>query len=1204
MPNLNDLRSRIRAQTLTPETPLVKDLAEMAALSSADRQAISEDAATLVKAVRDTGKIGIMESFLAEYGLSTKEGVALMCLAEAMLRVPDSYTVDELIRDKITPHDWGSHVGDSGSILVNASTWGLMLTGRVLEDDDEHGIAGTLHGMVRRLGEPVIRRAVRQAMAEMGQQFVLGRTINEAMKRGDGMVEKGYTYSYDMLGEAARTDKDALKYQDAYARAIKSIASRATFDNVRQNPGISVKLSALHSRYEVSQREKMLPVLTDRLLTLARAAKDAGIGFNIDAEEADRLDISLDVIEATLGDPSLKGWDGFGIVVQAFGRRAMPTLDYLHGLAEHLDRKIMVRLVKGAYWDMEVKRAQVMGLKDYPVFTRKVHTDISYLAGARKLLGMTDRIYPQFATHNAHSVAAVLRMVGNDREHFEFQRLHGMGEQLHEAVRKQSGANCRIYAPVGAHSDLLAYLVRRLLENGANSSFVNQIVDLDVSPQEIATDPIQAAAKTDFTPSPAIPKPAEIFAPRENSKGWDLTDHNDLSEIEDGREPFKAPHQWSAEPITPSDAKRGSTLDVLNPASPGDVVGKVTEATPELADDAVSIAAKAQPGWEAMQPKERAEILRAVADAYEANTHEILAIVAREAGKTQLDGVAEIREAVDFLRFYADEAERHGTKGRARGVIICISPWNFPLAIFTGQIAAALAAGNAVVAKPAEQTPLIAAFAVKLMREVGIPEGVIQLLPGDGAAVGGPLTANPAINGVCFTGSTEVAKLIDRQLAKTAPEAMLIAETGGLNAMIVDSTALLEQATRDILRASFQSAGQRCSALRVLYVQKDVEKELIEMVSGAMDELQIGDPWHLKTDTGPVIDDDAFTSITAHIDAAEQNGTLIKRLDAPGGGRFVPPAMIRVKGIEDIEQEIFGPVLHVASFKGEDIGKVLSAINAKGYGLTFGLHSRIDRRVQSVLDGIHVGNAYVNRDQIGAIVGSQPFGGHGLSGTGPKAGGPLYFAQFRTSDAKPLASVEGAAVKAEEISKTLRESPTWAHQKNRVEMLRSALRGKGGDAIAASAALDFGPIDLPGPTGESNQYALQSRGRVLCLGPDGDSLRAQVLQALAAGNTVVAVAPDASRSLKQLVGQAFPLTAVDGQLDFESVNALAVNLVAYAGPKETLASLRQALSKGDGPIVPIVRDVISPASYCNETTVCIDTTAAGGNATLLSEVAA
>ncbi len=1192
-------RNTIRSATLADEAGLVRGLAEKARLTPEDRATISDRATRLVQDVRTTGKVGTMEAFLAEYGLSTDEGVALMCLAEAMLRVPDADTVDELIRDKITPHDWAAHVGDSGSILVNASTWALMLTGRILEDEGA-GVVGTLHGLVRRLGEPVIRKAVGQAMAEMGSQFVLGETIEGAMKRGLGMTEKGYTYSFDMLGEAARTEADAADYHAAYLDAIRAISRSAKSDDIRDNPGISVKLSALHPRYERAQAATMLPEMIERLLVLVQAAAEAGIGLNIDAEEADRLDLSLDVIEAVMADPALDGWNGFGIVVQAFGRRALPVLEHLYALAGKHDRRIMVRLVKGAYWDMEIKRAQVLGLSDYPVFTRKCHTDVSYLACARRLLEMTDRVYPQFATHNAHSVAAILKMAGDDKTAFEFQRLHGMGEALHEILRKGEHTRCRIYAPVGAHEDLLAYLVRRLLENGANSSFVNQIVDLTVPAGEIAADPIGEAETLGMTPNPAIPRPSAIFAPRENSRGWDITDPVELQEINAGRSPFAAPYKWNAGP------ENGTPRDICNPASPEDVVGTVRECGAEGARTAVTDALNGQPSWEAKGASERARILRRTADLYEENSAEIFALVAREAGKTLMDGVAEVREAVDFLRFYAEEAERLGDQGGARGVIVCISPWNFPLAIFTGQIAAALAAGNVVIAKPAEQTPLIAARAVDWMIEAGVPRDVLQLLPGDGSTVGAALCRDERIAGVCFTGSTEVAQMIDRQMAETAPDAMLIAETGGMNAMIVDSTALLEQATRDILRGAFQSAGQRCSALRVLYVQKDVEPDLTRMLLGAMDSLVTGDPWDLATDVAPVIDREAFGQISAYLETAKQEGRVVKSLDVPREGFFVAPTVLRVSGIEDVEREIFGPVLHLATFEGDEIDAVIEAINGKGYGLTFGLHTRIDLRVQHVLDRIHMGNVYVNRDQIGAVVGSQPFGGHGLSGTGPKAGGPLYLGKFRRSeaDAPNVSEVSGTLAAGQIVNafeKLATKSTTPAHA-DRISILRSALRGKASSAMAAAASLEMGPIDLPGPTGEANQYELVPKGIVLCLGPEPDALMAQVVQALAAGNHVVAIGENADRTLRPLAGAELPLTVLEGSLaEPRAVSDLPVQLVAFHGHGAARSAFRQALAARDGAIIPLVTDYISPAAYSNERTICVDTTAAGGNASLLAE---
>ncbi len=1197
---LDEIRKQMRAEILADEADCVARLIDLADLDTCRRKAIGSRAAELVRQVRSRGQIGVMESFLAEYGLSTKEGVALMCLAEAMLRVPDSETVVALIRDKITPHDWGKHLGDSGSILVNASTWALLLTGKVL-DESSDSVVGALHSLTRRLGEPVLRKAVGQAMKEMGAQFVLGRTMVEAMRRGEPLVAKGYSYSYDMLGEAARTEVDALRYHRAYSAAIAAIGRVARSGDVRANPGISVKLSALHPRYEWGQRETMLPVLVERLGQLARAAATAGIGCNIDAEEADRLDLSLDVIAETLKDPALAGWDGFGIVVQAYGRRAPRVLDWLYALAGQLDRRIMVRLVKGAYWDTEVKRAQVMGLSGYPVFTRKPHSDVSYIACAAKLLSMTDRIYPQFATHNAHSLAAVLEMAGEDRSRFEFQRLHGMGEALHEIVRETAGNRCRIYAPVGAHRDLLAYLVRRLLENGANSSFVNQIVDESVSPERIAEDPIALAASWGGSANPRIPRPAEIFGKRRNSQGWDLTDPQDLARIEAGRAPFAAPHRWQARPITPA-AGSGASRTVTAPADPEEVVGEVVEADPAQALAAVAIAAEAAAAWAARPAEERRRLLLEVAELYEAETAEFLALACREAGKTLADGIAEVREAVDFLRYYADEALRLPGHTTARGAIVCISPWNFPLAIFTGQIAAALAAGNAVLAKPAEQTALIAAKAVGLMQRAGIPAEVLHLLPGDGR-LGAALTADPRIGGVAFTGSTEVAKLIDRQLAKSAPDAMLIAETGGLNAMIVDSTALLEQAVRDIVNSAFRSAGQRCSALRVLYVQKEIEADLMEMLSGAVDLLTAGDPWQLSTDLGPVIDREAYDQIQGYLDEQRRAGRLLKQGRVPERGLFVPPSVVKVTGIGQMEREVFGPVLHVASFSAGELEAVVAAINAKGYGLTFGLHTRIDRRVQEIVDDLHVGNLYVNRDQIGAVVGSQPFGGEGLSGTGPKAGGPLYVRRFRRAEhAERSAEERGKEIglaDAASLAASL-DATAWVEAKDRIGVLRSALRGRAAEAVAAAASIDSGPVDLPGPTGESNQLFMPPRGLVLCLGPDPESLLAQTVQALALGNAVIAMAEGAVQTLKPLMAEVLPLAVAEGRPANAVIEQLPCDALAFAGAGAEALRLRRACARREGPILLPIRPVLAPAAYCAERTVCIDTTAAGGNASLLS----
>ncbi|NHB77028.1 bifunctional proline dehydrogenase/L-glutamate gamma-semialdehyde dehydrogenase PutA [Rhodobacter calidifons] len=1137
--------SVITTGTLTDETALVQRLVAEAALDAPARAAIVARAADLVRRIRAGARPGLMEVFLAEYGLSTDEGIALMCLAEALLRVPDAETMDALIEDKIAPSDWGRHLGKSASSLVNASTWALMLTGKVL-DDREGGIAGALRGAVRRLGEPVIRTAVSRAMKEMGRNFVLGETIDKAMERAEELESKGYTYSYDMLGEAARTEADARRYHLAYSAAITAIARAAKGNDIRTNPGISVKLSALHPRYEVAKRDRVMEELVPRVRALATLAKAAGLGFNIDAEEADRLALSLEVIEATLSDPALKGWDGFGVVVQAYGRRAGAVIDWLHALAGKLDRKIMVRLVKGAYWDAEVKRAQVLGLESFPVFTRKQATDVSYIANARKLLSLTDRIYPQFATHNAHTVAAVLHMaadLGLTPMDYEFQRLHGMGERLHDIVLTDHGTRCRIYAPVGAHRDLLAYLVRRLLENGANSSFVNQIVDEDVPPETVAACPLTAVEGLSTIPNPVLATGTALFGARKNARGWDLTDAADLAAIEAARAPF-AEALIDAAPRLAGRVAGGRQLAVLNPAT-GALVGHVTTAGLPDVDTALRLA---EP-W-AAAPVERATVLNRAADRLEADFGRIFALLAREAGKTLADAVAELREAVDFLRYYAlQTAQPHP----ARGVFACISPWNFPLAIFCGQIAAALAAGNAVLAKPAEQTPLIAALAIDHLLAAGVPPTALQLLPGDGA-IGAALTRDPRVNGVAFTGSTETAQAIRRAMADHLdPTAPLIAETGGLNAMLVDSTALPEQAVRDIIASSFQSAGQRCSALRCLYVQEDIAQTVTEMLFGAMEELSLGDPWALATDIGPVIDAEAQAGIRAYVDAARAEGRVLKELQAPGQGTFVAPTVLSVRGIQDMPREIFGPVLHIATFKATEIDRVIAAINATGYGLTFGLHSRIDDRVQHIVEGIRVGNTYVNRNQIGAVVGSQPFGGEGLSGTGPKAGGPHYLARF-TRAPTPDAVPDATTVSASQVRQAL--SAPWP----------------------ATAPLT---MDMPGPTGESNRLTLAPRAPLLCLGPGRAAALAEAEAVRKLGGHAVEAPGLAPEALARLQG-------FSGAI--------------WWGEAEAGRPFAQALAARPGPILPLIA-APDAAHVLVERHLCIDTTASGGNAQLLAAVA-
>ena len=1146
----NPLRSAISTNMYANEAKTLQRLIVEADLSKETRTRISADAATLVHGIRKSSNPGMMEVFLAEYGLSTDEGIALMCLAEALLRVPDADTIDALIEDKIAPSDWGKHMGHSTSSLVNASTWALLLTGKVLEEK-KPGPVGHLRSAIRRLGEPVIRTAVGRAMKEMGRQFVLGENIEAAMKRAAKMEERGYTYSYDMLGEAARTYEDAERYFTAYSCAISAIANACTHQDIRKNPGISVKLSALHPRYTVAQRDAMMPLLVERLTKLCLQAAEAGMGLNIDAEEANRLALSLEVIETTMADPRLAGWEGFGIVVQAYGKRAGAAIDWLYETAQRLDRKIMVRLVKGAYWDTEIKHAQVMGVSDFPVFTDKHATDISYIANAKKLLSMTDRIYPQFATHNAHTVQAVLHYAGSDRDSFEFQRLHGMGESLHDIVHTGEKTRCRIYAPVGAHRDLLAYLVRRLLENGANSSFVNQIVNEAVPPSVVASDPFDAVMGR---PDHLLTGP-ELFGDRPNSMGWDIEHAQTLSTVEHDRNVWRA-HQWHAAPLLAGAPAPETAIDVANPALPGDIPGTVSFASPADVETALSAATP----WAADRTT-RAAVLNRAADLFEANYGELFALTSREAGKSLPDAIAELREAVDFLRYYAANAP----EAAPVGTFTCISPWNFPLAIFTGQVSAALASGNAVLAKPAEQTPLIAFRAVQLMHEAGVPATALQLLLGAGD-VGAALTSDARVGGVAFTGSTETALKIRSAMAKHMPPgAPLIAETGGLNAMIVDSTALPEQAVRDIIASGFQSAGQRCSALRVLYLQEDIAEPFLDMLFGAMDELTIGDPWDHRTDVGPVINDAAAKTIRDHITKARTEGRVLKELQTPDTGTFVAPTALRINGIADLSAEIFGPVIHIATYAAEDLDQIVDDINATGFGLTFGMHSRIDDRVDQVTARLSVGNMYINRNQIGAIVGSQPFGGEGLSGTGPKAGGPAYVKRFTRSETNHITAPHSDQANIEEVQSALTQMAAIRRPRLSSEL-------------------------LPGPTGESNQLSTYGRGTVLCLGPTAEAAQAQARTARLNGCAALIVAPDAQNG-------------IPGTLPRDDLSTLEdFDLVALWSDEADQRRARQALAQRPGALLALVCDDSMPDRCRLERHICIDTPAAGGNAALLASV--
>ncbi len=1010
VPEASPLRRIIEDHHRADEAESVEQMIEASAIGPSVEKQIEAHAAELVKGVREKGLGGgSLDAFLHEYELSNQEGVTLMCLAEALLRIPDADTANKLIKDKISEADWDRHIGQSESIFVNASTWALMLTGRVVQLDEgaTDDVGGYLKNLVTRSGEPVIRQAMLQAMKILGRQFVMGRSINEALSRSAGGEGQGYTHSFDMLGEAAMTAKDAERYLRSYEHAIEAIGAEAKGKGVYTAPGISIKLSALHPRYEVAQRERVMSELIPILLGLAQKAKAADIGLCVDAEEADRLDLSLDIFEQVSGDPSLVGWNGFGLALQAYLKQAFYVIDWLTDLSHRHNRQIMVRLVKGAYWDTEIKRAQEEGQAGYPVFTRKASTDVSYLACARKLLNAREAFYPQFATHNAHTLAAVLHMAG-DKKGFEFQRLHGMGETLYDQVVNGGEISCRVYAPVGTHEDLLAYLVRRLLENGANTSFVNRIIDEDAPISDLVANPRTSVNRLTVKPHPSIPLPRDLYGEgRINSTGLDLSDGPELRRL--ASELPKVSGSWLASPQTGN----ASPEPIYEPGNSSAEVGSVRNATPEDIDIALASAHHAASGWDATPATERADMLEKAAELLEENITEFLALGVREAGKTLADVVPEIREAVDFLRYYAmrcrldfsnpermpgPTGETNDLSLHGRGVFVCISPWNFPLAIFLGQVSAALAAGNTVVAKPAEQTPLIAAKAVKLLYQAGIPKDVLHLLPGDGPSVGAPLVSDPRISGVAFTGSTETAKAINLALAnRSGPIIPLIAETGGQNAMIVDSTALPEQVVQDAVFSAFRSAGQRCSALRVLFVQDVIADKLIEMLSGATEQLCIGDPALLKSDVGPVIDEDARRMLVAHAERMDREGRLLCRTDLQPeclNGTYFAPRAYEINNLAMLDREVFGPILHVIRYAGDELDQILSDIAGTGYGLTLGIHSRIDSTHRYIHNRLRMGNTYVNRNQIGASVGVQPFGGEGLSGTGPKAGGPRYLHRF------------------------------------------------------------------------------------------------------------------------------------------------------------------------------------------------------------------
>lgn len=1200
------LRQRITDAWRRPESECIAALAPAATLTPAQGAHTTALATRLTEGLRHNRAPGGVEALVQEFSLSSAEGVALMCLAEALLRIPDSATRDALIRDKIGSGDWMAHISRDRPLFTNAAAWGLLVTGRLTgtETHKEAGLARALKGLVGRCAEPVIRKAVDLAMRMMGEQFVVGETIESALKNSENLEAMGFRYSYDMLGEAALTAHDAERYRQDYITAIHAIGRQAQGADVYERPGISIKLSALHPRYSRAQRARVMAELLPVVIELTVLARQYDIGLNIDAEESERLELSLDLLEGLCHEPALQGWNGIGFVVQAYGRRAPFVLDFIIDLARRTGHRMMVRLVKGAYWDSEIKKAQIEGLQDFPVYTRKVHTDISYIACARKLLDARDVIFPQFATHNARTLATIHTLAGPEFHvgSYEFQCLHGMGEPLYKEVVGPGKLDrpARIYAPVGTHETLLAYLVRRLLENGANSSFVNQIGDERVPVSALVADPMAIAhGIVPFgAPNPAITAPPDLFAPeRRNSAGLDLNDENTLAALGAGL--VAEMPSWTCAPMVATSIPAGRMLDVENPSDRRDIVGTWAPADIAIIPAVMDSAVAGSKAWAGVPPTERAEILTRAADIMESRRDALLGLIVREAGKSFPNAIAEIREAVDFLRYYAAQvrAEFDNATHIPLGPVICISPWNFPLAIFTGQVAAALAAGNSVVAKPAEETPLIAAQAVSILHQAGIPTDVLQLLPGAGD-VGAALVAAPQVAGVMFTGSTMVAQSINRRLAprrgRMGQPVPLIAETGGQNAMIVDSSALAEQVVTDVVASAFDSAGQRCSALRILCVQEDCADHVLAMLRGAMRELQLGNPAMLSTDIGPVITPDAAKGIEAHIEALRAKGAPVFRVQAPpqcDHGSFVSPTLIEIDSISDLGPEIFGPVLHVLRYRRQTLDTVIDAINALGYGLTGGLHTRIETTVEHVTQRLNVGNLYINRNTIGAVVGVQPFGGRGLSGTGPKAGGPLILRRLVAQCPAMIALPRGMT--AGQVPAMMQTWHDWLVGTGQRQVARYV-------ADMMKAPLVGAQMMLPGPVGEENLYHLMPRGNVLCIGGGTrGELLTVISMALSCGNTVFVTGAEGETTW--LSG--LPTNIAQHVHAVHDVGQHTYAVVLGTRDNDSFRTITHTLANGTGAITSAFllqegdpRREFLLEEQCRST----NTTAAGGNASLMA----
>ena len=1220
----NEYEQRINTTWRRAETECVEELLLHSEISSelSDKiQALAFDLAHSLRERKNSGgKAGIVQGLLQEFSLSSQEGIALMCLAEALLRIPDKATRDLLIRDKINQGNWKEHLGQSQLMFVNAAAWGLMLTGKLMETPQQKSLSSLLTGLLARSGRGIIRKAVDVAMRMMGEQFVTGETIDEALKNAERLEEKGFRYSYDMLGEAALTDPDAERYYQDYQQAIHAIGQASQDKDVYDGPGISIKLSALHPRYQRAQMDRVHDELYGKMLKLAVLAKQYNIGLNIDAEETDRLEISLQLLERLCFEPQLQDWKGIGFVIQAYQKRCFYVVDYIVDLAKRSQKRLMIRLVKGAYWDSEIKKAQIEGMSDYPVFTRKVHTDLSYIACARKLLAEPDYIYPQFATHNAQTVATIYQLAQPEQYYagqYEFQCLHGMGEPLYENVVGDKSANklgvpCRIYAPVGNHETLLAYLVRRLLENGANTSFVNRIADKTLNIEDLIENPQQTilkAAQQEVmigAKHPHIPYPQDLYGTRINSSGLDLANDAELSALNEvaaslKNTQFQAAAMGTAFTVTDT----SNAVQIINPAQHQDVVGTVYEATQEQAEIALTQAVNAQGFWANLPKNERAACLNKAADLMEQRLLTLMVILSREAGKTYANAIAEVREAVDFLRYYAgqmlDLAEN--TQIQPLGTVLCISPWNFPLAIFTGQISAALVAGNTVIAKPAEQTPLIAAQAVQILWEAGIPQDVLQLLPGQGESIGAQLSADSRIQGIMFTGSTEVAHILQKTVAERLNQfgesVTLIAETGGQNAMIVDSSALTEQVVLDVVNSAYDSAGQRCSALRVLCVQEDNLDAVRTMLKGAMQQLRVGNPILLKTDIGPVIDLEAQQNIQTHIQQMRSKGHKVHQLMFDQDeteltqGTFIPPTLIELPNLNDLEREVFGPVLHLISYKYGELEQLLEQINSKGYGLTMGLHTRIDETIQTVIARAEVGNLYINRNIVGAVVGVQPFGGEGLSGTGPKAGGPLYIYRLmqQLSEKKLAQPYAMRSDQAPIEHKPVQEFKAWASKTFPTISLKAPSQIATGQSFS-----------LQGPTGEENQYMILPRESVLSLAHTEQDQIQQILAILSVGSRPAVLAEN-TFVLKYL--QTMPKAVAARFKVIQDIESGEFDAVLHHGDAAELIDLQKRIAARKGPIVGITHlnsgnHDIPVERLVLERAISINTAAAGGNASLMT----